>query len=858
MKIKSLELTNWGPHKKKSLQLDAGVVGIIGANGKGKSNLLQAVDYALTGNLNKQKQELYIHNFGSPDGATSASVKLIFEKGGKTGEITRTITASGSRRKLIWDESEWTKAADVDQVMEAILGADKASLAQAVFVKQGDLARLVKGTPAERQTIFQKLMNLGFLESCPDDINAKIGAIRGSLQDMRPALELAEQDMEDIQSKMQELEPATKQEQILAKVAQGINAVAVLMQDISRKNLTYREFSGHLAAAKESLQMQTASLKVYGPDVETVRAAIEEYTSKIADSAANITAYNAWVSSRTAYKEAQASLDVLQERMAAVGDMEELRTELQTLRAEYKKSTEQLLTLRSWKLTYTQLEAAKEAAAAEQKLFDEAKAKSDAETPSIIEALAEAEQQQKEAIIKQSQAEARFAGFLASDATALCPICGSHLAEETFMQPGETREMCCKRLSDACASIKLQFQERMQKIVLLDDKLRRLDTGKHASVLKSKKDAVRALQQQLASLDPDGKISYADCEFNETFVAALNTQMATAETKIQALESLQAEVNKAKARLVALESAMVVTSKYENVELSELTASHMQLLEHKNAMESAVHKYETALAAHTQAKDKETALLHDVEQSNDALVQRWAELEQDNDVVRLWLDIDPDEKLSRTSYTDVTTALAALNDMLADVTADVVKYKELVARLNDISLRVTTLREAVDRNAEKLKLIDDLNIVKNMVSRTGVPLAFMNDVFHKLVGVVQDLLTRMGANFNVVPDPERACSFLFSRTDDVSGFFMKQEQLSGGQAIRLSLAVLLACQQLILPEVGLLVLDEPSSHIDSEGVEQLRDLFSSLQTLMTNTEMQLLVVDHNEKLNTAFETTVIL
>lgn len=197
MRLKTLEITNWGPHKKRTFNLDDSIVGIVGANGKGKSNLLQAIDYALTGNLNKQKQEKYIRNFGHPDGATSATVRLVFSRGGKEGEIVRTITATGSKRKLTWEDSTWTKAADVDRVMEDIMGADKASLAQAVFLKQGELARIVKGTPAERQTLFQKLMNLNFLDSRVDDLTAKIFAIRGSLQDMRPSLELAVKDRQE-------------------------------------------------------------------------------------------------------------------------------------------------------------------------------------------------------------------------------------------------------------------------------------------------------------------------------------------------------------------------------------------------------------------------------------------------------------------------------------------------------------------------------------------------------------------------------------------------------------------------------------------------------------------------------------
>ena len=44
MKIKKIELKTWGPHKLLTLDMDASVVGIVGANGKGKSNLLQAID----------------------------------------------------------------------------------------------------------------------------------------------------------------------------------------------------------------------------------------------------------------------------------------------------------------------------------------------------------------------------------------------------------------------------------------------------------------------------------------------------------------------------------------------------------------------------------------------------------------------------------------------------------------------------------------------------------------------------------------------------------------------------------------------------------------------------------------------
>jgi DNA repair exonuclease SbcCD ATPase subunit len=119
--------------------------------------------------------------------------------------------------------------------------------------------------------------------------------------------------------------------------------------------------------------------------------------------------------------------------------------------------------------------------------------------------------------------------------------------------------------------------------------------------------------------------------------------------------------------------------------------------------------------------------------------------------------------------------------------------------------------------------------------------------------MVQEMLSKMGANFTVIKDDERPCTFRFIRTDDNSGYSMPQEMLSGGQAIRLSLALLIACQQLILPEVGLLVLDEPSSHMDAEGVDSLKELFLQMTSIFHSSETQLITVDHNPSLVAALE-----
>ena len=223
-----------------------------------------------------------------------------------------------------------------------------------------------------------------------------------------------------------------------------------------------------------------------------------------------------------------------------------------------------------------------------------------------------------------------------------------------------------------------------------------------------------------------------------------------------------------------------------------------------------------------------------------------------------WMLVDPDETMDRNSVQSVSAVLGLLETLRMDLISAMATLVELKASRTRLLDRIEAVKDKIARNEDKQRLIDDLTVVKQLLMRNGVPLAFMNDVFTKITGMVQEMLQRMGANFSVLPDPDRPCSFVFVRTDNDSQFEMMQEQLSGGQAIRLALALLLSCQQVILPEVGLLVLDEPSSHIDSEGVENMRDLFLSMQSILRNSDMQVVMVDHNEKLMVAFDKMIAL
>ena len=83
-------------------------------------------------------------------------------------------------------------------------------------------------------------------------------------------------------------------------------------------------------------------------------------------------------------------------------------------------------------------------------------------------------------------------------------------------------------------------------------------------------------------------------------------------------------------------------------------------------------------------------------------------------------------------------------------------------------------------------------------------------------------------------------------------------KMSGGQKVRLCIAFLLAVQQDLVTEVGFQTFDEPSTHLDEEGVDRLCSLFQKLQEILNTAEHQVWVCDHNPILEGSFNKTLTL
>ena len=183
MRITRIKLTNFGPHRRWELNNtgDKSIVEIIGLNGSGKSHILHALKYAFTGDLTG-KTESYITS-----GEKNGEVLVEFEKEGIKGIITRTLNTP-TKRSFKWgDEAPLTAAGAVDKKMEEVLGADKQTILNAVFIEQGEIAGLLADTASQRIAIFSKLLNLHFLDKRLRNVDGWLDKLKSGVRDLRPA-----------------------------------------------------------------------------------------------------------------------------------------------------------------------------------------------------------------------------------------------------------------------------------------------------------------------------------------------------------------------------------------------------------------------------------------------------------------------------------------------------------------------------------------------------------------------------------------------------------------------------------------------------------------------------------------------
>jgi DNA repair protein SbcC/Rad50 len=307
------------------------VFAITGPTGSGKSSLLDAMTYALYGEVERVGREC---NQLVTHGVNRMSVTLDFDVDGKQYRITRSTPATSGSTKVTLEkcvDGEWVsygegadRVRECDRIIQGLVGLDYTGFTRSVLLPQGKFAEFMSGEARERRDILTDLLGLGLFKRmaqragrlASDAQNAatvKQEVVRNSFADATPEnVELTRQVTEQLAERVARHERVAREVGDLADRCRDDQArlgelrpCAVDVRDLvgeiesaTRLTLLQREldqvFGGTPARATELARLEAAETvaieREQTGELELTEAQAQTRALEHADKAASLTA----------------------------------------------------------------------------------------------------------------------------------------------------------------------------------------------------------------------------------------------------------------------------------------------------------------------------------------------------------------------------------------------------------------------------------------------------------------------------------------------------------------------------------------------------------------------------------------
>lgn len=839
--ITSLTIKNMGRHKLIQIDLrGVSLYGFFGPNGAGKSTILQAIELALTGTIvHEDSPAAFVRRTEEvTDGKHNQGleVELGFLSDGKPGKITRTISLAGKGgRTLEWDgATPVNKAAEVDRMLLEMLGADKKALSSTVFIPQGTLDKIFAADDIDRRELYGRLMVLSEYEKISAKAEVFRQEVAASLTDLGPSRDQAEAQRQEAQTQWiaaQEVfdtmvDPGSELE-IFQKLAMSSRA----LDQLQRETDTETEAGKHLVEAWNAgtytndvartlqdvetqcateIDERTLKLQVASDHLHRMQGRVFEHDQALV----KVTGFVKALGHRAAHEKATlelAALPPLREDLAAAASVR-----IPVLYAAVQAH--------SWipdlKLEVTRLE---------QELQ---KANSELTPPEEIERI---DGQYREASLRTVRAradEAQFRTLMAAVGSpgSCCPVCGSATPDAKFL----TRKLAEAETEAAAAQ---------------------------AEYLKAK-GAWETISQQAAA----GKLrvtnAQSDLEKCARKLEEANGKLAGTKDGVEA----QAEYDRAQAEVREVNQQRDARTRLT----TQIEFDRRQFLDADTEVELALAQEDLAQKAQTIQTDQTMKPI--LEQNKVRVEGEIVALRAQRDGVKL--RISAQESLARRLAEALTTADVLLselpaisrakitmggvggvivNSLIPEVQAGLMEEQrayhaqsgvvsQAKRALSDADGRVTELDLRIEEQQVRRTIAAELKLVVEAFKPQGVTLEYLHYQFARVAEMTQDYLTQLQVDFTVTASETRPLAFDFIRLSEPAASWLPQSRMSGGQRVALAIAILLSIHELVIPQVGLLVIDEPSLHLDAESAESLAEIFVKLG----RTEgRQIIFCDHN-------------
>jgi len=278
MILKRLKLKNYLQHAARDIEISGTLIAVVGKNGAGKSNLLGAIQFALTGEQpGYSKSELL--SWGASDG----TVTLEFEHNGTPGKITRSV--SGSSAEFTYGDVTVRGITAVAAAVKEHIGVDKDLSKQIVFVRQAEIDSILFTDPRVRELSFQRMMGIGDVAKIYDTLGKKLSAMSKQedydtrIADSKAQLESFERRFVTLSDTLSEAKTKLDAGGSISDLKAELSSIDALSNAIK----SYETAQLAVAASNEILKKCEDDIAAVGLADETIIAALDKEMRELSE-----------------------------------------------------------------------------------------------------------------------------------------------------------------------------------------------------------------------------------------------------------------------------------------------------------------------------------------------------------------------------------------------------------------------------------------------------------------------------------------------------------------------------------------------------------------------------------------------
>lgn len=833
MRIVRLRLKDFLSHQDTVVTFPGDINVIIGHNGAGKSSLIDGITFALFKKGRGNREDMI------RQGASSAEVDLTLRT--DRGEI-RIVRGIPTRSDLLYVNGK-LEARSSNAVTEKLreMNLDEGVLLNTVLVRQGEIESVFEdlGEVIKRILMITNLEKLtdsnGKLRQLSKEYELKAQRAEEMDQELRKLREEMERDRKELRG-LEELESSLESKTSKLRVDEA--KLKNQLSSLEEKRSKFIELRSRLEGAASELRITQDRLKL----TQDLERRLKELEKEIGD--------------LQKYEEKKALLDVLQEKRRRLNDLEGVKGQLErnltklTSSLEIKRKLEpKYANLQRVRVRIRELEQDHQRYQSLKSLVDDIERKL-AEQRRELEELPqvnldslqrELEELEERLTIARSSQEAtenlqqelmRSLESLREAKGGKCPVCGGPLDEEHRILLITDTE---KKLSESRKRIEELRREVRELEGRRGDIRRRLDRARE---LKARREQI---EKTLSNFETELRRRTRELE-----------DVKDKEDEYSSLRSQELE-------LLEVERQFTKVAGVDEQEVEELEGRLGRVIQDLTLLKREVKEVEERLGGTTREQvEVNLRRLVNLRKERDNIQRQVGErevlLRKEEELRELLTRLEEELKslnFTEEDYTRFKGDLEALTESirraeleLAKVRGEKAKVEERLRingererQLSEEMSQITKYRRAQER-LERLRKI----LGENMMQRY-----LISTVRGRIENNLNDLLSLFNLSFVRVTlnfeEGKGMNSKSLLRAYGMSGQQLNVEMLSGGERIAIALGLRLAIARALMGELGFMILDEPTIHLDSQRRSELLNVIKE----STNAVPQIIVVTHDEE-----------